>query len=110
MTNVVMEKRGMKYEITIHGHAGYRPGNDIVCAAVSMLTYTLAQVLKDMQEEGKLDCEITLDCGNAEFLIYPWNGEELETVLQVIKTGFELLVHKYPCNVHLKCGWEKNTV
>lgn len=108
MTDVAMEKRGTQYEVAVRGHADYRPGNDIVCAAVSTLTYTLAQVLEDMKEEGELDCEITLECGKAEFLIYPWDGEKLETVLQVIRTGFELLAHRYPLNVRLECGWEKN--
>ena len=43
------------------GHAGYdKHGRDIVCASVSILTYTLAQVVKDMHDTGSInECAIT---------------------------------------------------
>ena len=42
------ENRHVKYSLSLDGHAGYAPvGQDIVCSAVSILLFTLANALSD---------------------------------------------------------------
>ena len=38
---------GGVYELRVAGHAGYRPGNDIVCAGCSAIVYALVGALRD---------------------------------------------------------------
>ena len=46
-------KQGQR--MTLSGHAGAAPrGKDLVCAAASMLAYTLAQTLLQLHREGNL--------------------------------------------------------
>jgi hypothetical protein len=45
---VVKDDDGFVREVSIRGHAGYsRRGRDIVCAAVSVLAYTLAGAIEE---------------------------------------------------------------
>ncbi|MBO5973828.1 MAG: ribosomal-processing cysteine protease Prp, partial [Clostridia bacterium] len=41
MISVVVTQRKKLCELTLEGHAGYCPGNDIVCSACSALTQAL---------------------------------------------------------------------
>lgn len=41
MTYITYKKEKGRYSLKAEGHAGYRPGNDIVCAAISALVQTL---------------------------------------------------------------------
>jgi uncharacterized protein YsxB (DUF464 family) len=106
MTNVEVRRNlftSSQYRVRIRGHAGFEPGKDIVCAAVSILTYTLAQKLTDLQAEQKVVCGISMESGNAEFFVWVRCGheQEFETVLDTIITGFELLAEKYPEHVSI---------
>jgi uncharacterized protein YsxB (DUF464 family) len=47
---------GSYYSIEAHGHAGAAPkGQDIVCAAVSVLMQTLADAVEEMARQGQLE-------------------------------------------------------
>lgn len=59
--------------VTVKGHAkSAERGHDLVCAAASMLTSTLAKNVQQMEqaEMGKIQC-LSLDDGNAEIWIKP---------------------------------------
>jgi uncharacterized protein YsxB (DUF464 family) len=46
---VIKDKHDFVREVTVNGHAGYSAcGTDIVCAAISVLSYTLAGALEDL--------------------------------------------------------------
>ena len=48
--------RAGERRITVSGHAGYAPaGQDIVCAAVSALTYALAGYLEETGQAERVD-------------------------------------------------------
>lgn len=75
--------------ITVSGHAGYAPaGQDIVCAAVSALTYALAGYLEETGQaarsdirRGYADIEGAKGCGAA---------------FALVRCGMEQLAAAYP--------------
>lgn len=76
----------------ISGHAGYAPsGQDIVCAAVSILTMTLENMVYDHAESlrpliHKKDGECRISCTPAK-----GNATKCRTIFETIYGGFELL-------------------
>jgi uncharacterized protein YsxB (DUF464 family) len=97
MTEVTVEKKRNLIEIKIVGHAGYNPGNDIVCSACSILTYTLIQNLINAEKEDKALRIISQDISNGYvcLLIEPLR-HRVYTIIDVISSGFKLLQDQYP--------------
>ena len=83
--------------LTVRGHAGFsRYGSDIVCAAASMLAFTLAAA---MEEAGLQRApEIESACGNFRIAVRPREGERarVEAVFAAIGAGYRLLAARYP--------------
>lgn len=101
MTRVQIKKTGDTYTITARGHADYNPGNDPVCAAISMLLFTLAQITEDLSSSN--DAKIikrTLKPGRVTMIIKS-STPYWEYAIKTIMTGFELLEHQYPDHVAL---------
>lgn len=75
--------------VEVSGHADYAPkGQDIICASVSILLYTLAAALGDDVEDLKLDTgdsRVTWKC-----------TKRTNQVASVINEGFRLLSQSYP--------------
>ena len=104
MISIVYEiEAGERYSVTMEGHAdGGEYGQDVVCAAASMLVYTLAENVRRLSEGGaNKSTRIQLDSGLADIRIAPNNRikEETETIFEAICAGFELLSEHYPDNV-----------
>ena len=84
-------------ELTCVGHAGYKSGNDIVCAAASALTGTLAAVLLKHDEEfyslfvGEGDGECRIVCGGAAAKPY----------FEFALVGLKKLAEAFPENVRV---------
>jgi uncharacterized protein YsxB (DUF464 family) len=51
MIKVYATYSGGEYNLSITGHAGYNPGNDIVCAGASAISYTLLGMLDHLGVE-----------------------------------------------------------
>ena len=90
--------------LSMAGHAGTAPkGQDIVCAAATMLMYTAAQAALDMGSRGELQRppSVKLDDGDAGVSFRPKEGamEKGRLVLDVIRRGLEVLGKRYPENV-----------
>ena len=90
--------------LSMAGHAGMAPkGQDIVCAAATMLMYTAAQAALDMGSRGELQRppSVKLDDGNACASFRPKEEamEKGRLVLDVIRRGLEVLGKRYPENV-----------
>ena len=87
-------------QVTGHAGAGKR-GEDLVCAAASVLIYTAAAAARQLHREGKLETapQIRLQPGNALLTLetVPAAG----AMLDVIATGFDLLAAQYSKNVRL---------
>lgn len=88
------------------GHAGQaKKGQDIVCAAASILAYTVAQTLQFMYEEGGLRKKphLKLEEGNTIIVAKPKAesyAEALHTFF-VAQVGYHLLSRNYPQYVEL---------
>jgi len=88
--------------LTVKGHAGYaNPGEDVVCAAASMLALTAIAVVQDnaatfypVVSQSKKDGEMRIVCRP--------NGGSITScrrVLDTIFTGYEILAGQYPDHV-----------
>ena len=90
----------------LSGHAGQaEKGEDIVCAAASILAYTVAQALQFMYEQGELQKRphIRLEEGDTIIVAKPKEdsyAEALHTFF-VAQVGYHLLAHTYPQYVTL---------
>ena len=51
MTTVRIRIKKLTVEVSVKGHADYNPGNDIVCAGISTLSYTLLNYLRQAEKE-----------------------------------------------------------
>lgn len=86
--------------VTVRGHAGTAPeGHDLVCAAVSAITGTLAANMEQLAQNGAVRAPcIRLSKGDAEIGGTPRHGYKslVQMVASSICVGFELLAEKYP--------------
>ena len=104
MTVEIGETSGV-FALRVHGHAGYaEAGQDIVCSAASILTYTLAETLysEEFDEEPMID----LSEGDAQILCVPTDENEakIRDAFEFVETGFEMLAKEYPGFVCLVSG------
>lgn len=113
MTSVKITNVPGYCHVQIKGHAGYGfnhhlpEGNDIVCAAISMLGQTVAQRILQMSEEGKIGIkELTMKEALIDIKVVPKaiHRNELDITIKTIAAGFELLAKAHPTYINL--GWE----
>lgn len=93
--------------LDLNGHAGAAAkGEDIVCSAASILAYTVAQEVKEMQEKGKLKKKpnIRLEDGSATITCKPVKNAFSEAlhIFKVAQTGYRLLNANFGEYVQLK--------
>jgi uncharacterized protein YsxB (DUF464 family) len=99
------EKRYLR--LRVRGHAGQSvQGQDIVCASASILAYTVAQLIKDMGKNNKLEIEpvIILKDGLATITCVCKTDEDFYEAFNIYdfaNTGYVLLAHNYPQYVEL---------
>ena len=105
MTNITVEKKGDRHILHIEGHAGYGThGNDIVCAAVSILGYTWLNELLIMEERKQVK-NVSYEEDNGKLLIeFSGRDNAVNTAYETILTGFEALQQNYSENITLKRG------
>lgn len=98
MTSIKYHVTKEKFYVEIQGHAGYAmAGNDIVCAAVSILVQTLAKHLENVTDNWDARIEGGYAFVRAE-------GEKAVDSFLTILTGFEMLQYSYPTYVCLIKG------
>lgn len=96
---------GLFSGLTASGHAGFAvKGNDIVCAAVTVLLRTAMQLLSE-SECVKLTAD-TAKRGELQFSIIregttPETESRIACIRDFLKSGLESLVREYPRNVQL---------
>lgn len=80
--------------LTMDGHSGYsEAGTDIVCSAASILAYTLAEAVSNLNEPY-----IDLDIGCAEISCNQ-NDDTANLIFDTICAGYKLLADNYPENI-----------
>lgn len=98
-------KGGEIIEISVKGHADYNPGNDIVCAGISTLSYTLLNYLRKAEKENWISgYSYTEEPGNIhmEFKAHWLFGREISTAIDVFRTGMEMLEAQFPDNIRVE--------
>ena len=101
MTKVLFSGWDGGYIFRCEGHAGAaEKGRDIVCSAVSILSYTLAQSAINLYNEGLLSEEpiTNVKDGFVEIKIKPRTDtrDGVSRTIAVVQTGYLLLSHSYP--------------
>ena len=98
MIEIVFEPK--RLSLTLRGHAGAgMPGQDLICCAASILTYTLAANVRQMQKKGWLRSgAIRLSPGDAAIACTPAKlyREQAEARFECLCLGFRLLARDYP--------------
>jgi uncharacterized protein YsxB (DUF464 family) len=102
----VITHRGenLRYKLNAKGHAGAAAkGQDIVCAAASILMQTLGEMVMSMQADGALQyCAVDYEHGMCvEAQAARDFKRELLTVFAFADTGLKLLADNYPANIQL---------
>ena len=102
MIEIKFKPETMMLKVT--GHAGQaEKGQDIVCSAVSILFYTLAQAVMDSREA--LEDEPIIITNDGDGMVSCKPKEEYVATMQrtywTILTGFELLAQEYKDYVNL---------
>lgn len=96
MVNIKFDPKN--YELEITGHAGQaEKGEDIICSAVSMLFYTLADSLNKSEGMLKKHPVIKMDDGNGYIKCRPkkeYQGN-ISLIYWTILNGLELLAGEY---------------
>ena len=102
------DREGRKLSLSVKGHAGQAvPGEDIICASASILAYTVAQIVKAMENHGDLaeTPTIKLDSGDAVISCVAKDddiyAEAMHTYF-VAQVGYSLLAFNYPDFVDIK--------
>lgn len=92
MITVRYERAGCHHRLTVEGHAGYsKQGNDIVCAAVSSISWTLIGYL--VEEEPEYTAADT-DRGYME--VTCTGGEKAANAFDMAVLGYRQIAQKYP--------------
>ena len=106
---VIMDSKGFINQYTIRGHANHgKYGEDIVCAAVSILGHTALRSLVDVcdldedeisysvdDESGYLDVKVFINLDDLRI-------ESVQIVLKTFITGIKSMVENYSENITLE--------
>ena len=106
MTKVFYREYYDHYLLILEGHSGFsEKGKDIVCSAVSILIYTLLNMLKDEESDKhlKIRREIINDgyfC--VEIEPFDFSKERTKGIIDTVIMWLSLLNDEYPENVKLE--------
>jgi uncharacterized protein YsxB (DUF464 family) len=95
--NVFVDKDKYIRRIAVYGHAGYGiKGEDIVCAGVSALTYTM---LNSLEVLLGIKCNCIIESGAADYIL-PENLNEVQfkdaqLILNTIVIGYKNMSQSY---------------
>lgn len=87
-----------RIRLAVNGHANYAEhGKDIICSAVSILAYTIAENVRSLCKNNTYS--ISLKKGNSNVDIVFSSDEQYKDIGRQIKSvvkGFEILSEAYP--------------
>lgn len=79
--------------LSVKGHAGYNPGNDIVCAAVSALVQTFEQSARDLTTDTIIS---SMEDGDAVITWPRAPTAELTVLIDATFIGLSSLAETFP--------------
>ena len=102
MIEIKFEPKTFTLDVTGHAEHG-KKGEDIVCSAISILFYTLAESLNKVKHLMQEDIDITNEDGNGHISCKPKEEYEanVSLIYWTILNGMELIAKNYEKNVSL---------
>lgn len=101
MLKVVYDRNRTK--VTMAGHADSAEyGHDLICAAASILAYTLAENASQMVDNGQAeDAILHLKSGDTviQLITLPQFSQVATMIFDAVVCGFQLLAEQYPDHV-----------
>lgn len=87
---------GGSYALNITGHAGYsQAGNDIVCAGVSAIAFSLIAYVEEHRGEAEY---ARTEYQSGSFLASVIGNEKMGAAFEMAASGIALIADKYPEN------------
>ena len=102
MLKVTLLTEGEKLSLRLEGHARYDVvGRDIVCASASILVYTVAQLIYEMDACGRLTESPMVRLCEGDALVEAVCKDQKATqeamqIMHFAKAGYSLLQNSYP--------------
>ena len=102
MIRVTLTGEGNKLSLRLKGHAGYAEiGKDIICASASILVYTTAQLIFEMEAQGYLAKSPTVKLCEGDALVEAECKDVTakavaERIMHFAEAGYSLLQNTYP--------------
>lgn len=99
MIKATIGDNGKRLWLEMQGHAdGGKYGHDLICAAATMMAYTMAQVVAFMNAGKELEEEpvMHIQSGEAVISFVPKDHARGAMALYVVRSGLELLGNNYP--------------
>jgi uncharacterized protein YsxB (DUF464 family) len=110
MTSASILENDDTFHVSVTGHAGYNPGNDIVCAAISTLTATLGDFFRRLDYKNDTSNVTCLIYTSGEFVLTvkkDYHAErEARAAIDMFLICMESLAAKYPNNVRLEGNYD----
>ncbi len=102
MINVIYDRKRLILKVKGHAQSG-ESGHDLVCAAASILVYTLASSVAQMSADKKRVRRPVIDIreGDTTIACSPVHGMQAVTTLvfDTVCAGYDILQQKYPQNI-----------
>lgn len=97
MTTARIERGGGSYRITVKGHANSADsGQDIVCAAASILTTALLYSVANAEEDGACETETNIKDANVRMEIHAVDRDRIDEIVNTIENGYIALEESAP--------------
>lgn len=103
MIEVIYRRKRHTLRVTGHAYSG-KAGEDLVCAAASILAYTYAYAAENAKRDGLVsDTDISMEHGSARVrcCVLPEHDKTVTVILDNIVNGFILLANSYPDRVRV---------
>lgn len=98
MIEITIQRGGGRYELRVKGHAGYNPGNDIVCAGCSAVVYSLMGALRNAPEH--LD-SLTTDAERGHAWVYCEGDAVVGALYRMAEIGLRQIARTHPEHVQV---------
>ncbi|WP_422486268.1 ribosomal-processing cysteine protease Prp [Gudongella sp. DL1XJH-153] len=109
MVKIATDSEGNITSYEMSGHADYGPhGEDIVCAAASVLGYTTLRALVEVAgvNEAKLDYKVDDNAGymkvKLETELQNDNSSDIQVILKTYDVGIRSMIESYPKYITLE--------
>jgi len=110
MIRACVEIEGGNCQFSMNGHAGYNPGNDIVCSAASAVAYALAGYLHNAEghnAEGHIDEMYGRHLERGDVLLHCHGDECVAAAFEMAYVGLAQIAQAYPDNVTVELRGNK---